>query len=145
MVDWDGEPSTQSIVVDTTARKLAEIERERLQTQLFEAQKMEAIGTLAGGIAHDFNNILGIILGFAELTLLEVTADSVVHSRVLKILNAGQRARDLVRHSPCICPPSSRKRSRCCAPHCPRPSTSVRRSRRPSAPSSPIRPKCIRC
>ena len=58
---------------------------------------MEAIGSLAGGIAHDFNNILGIILGYAELTLMDVPPDSVVHARVLKILNAGQRARDLVR------------------------------------------------
>jgi signal transduction histidine kinase len=58
---------------------------------------MEAIGSLAGGIAHDFNHILGIILGYAELTLMDVPPDSVVHARVLKILNAGQRARDLVR------------------------------------------------
>ena len=97
LVDWDGEPATQATVVDITARKRAEAEREQLQAQLFEAQKMEAIGTLAGGIAHDFNNILGIILGYAELTLMDVPHDSVVHARLLKVLDAGKRARDLVR------------------------------------------------
>lgn len=97
LVEWDGEPATQATVVDITARKRAEAEREQLQAQLFEAQKMEAIGTLAGGIAHDFNNILGIILGYTELTLMDVTPASVVHTRLMKVLNAGKRARDLVR------------------------------------------------
>ncbi len=56
-----------SSVVDISARKREEAERNELQRQLQQAQKMEAVGTLAGGIAHDFNNILGAILGFAEL------------------------------------------------------------------------------
>jgi len=60
-------------VVDITARKRAEAEREQLQAQLFEAQQMEAIGTLAAGIAHDFNYILGISSsGYIELTLMDV-------------------------------------------------------------------------
>lgn len=75
----------------------AQAEWEQLQAQLFEAQKMEAIGTLAGGIAHDFNNILGIMLGYTELTLMDVPHTSVVHTRLMKVLNAGKRARDLVR------------------------------------------------
>jgi two-component system, cell cycle sensor histidine kinase and response regulator CckA len=75
----------------------AQAEREQLQAQLFEPQKMEAIGTLAGGIAHDFNNILGIMLGYTELTLMDVPHTSVVHTRLMKVLNAGKRARDLVR------------------------------------------------
>jgi two-component system cell cycle sensor histidine kinase/response regulator CckA len=81
LVDWEGGPATQATVVDITARKRAEAEREQLQAQLFEAQKMEAIGTLAGGIAHDFNNILGIMLGYTELTLMDVPHASVVHTR----------------------------------------------------------------
>jgi PAS domain S-box-containing protein len=56
-----------SSVVDISARKQAEREREELESQLRQAQKMEAVGRLAGGVAHDFNNILAAILGFAEL------------------------------------------------------------------------------
>ena len=67
LIEWDGQPAIMSICRDISERKYAEEERERLQTQLIHAQKMEAIGTLAGGIAHDFNNILSAVLGYAEL------------------------------------------------------------------------------
>ncbi len=71
-------------------------EQRRLEDQLRQAQKMEAIGTLAGGIAHDFNNILGAIIGYTELTLEDVTANEKVHRRLEKVLQSGLRARDLV-------------------------------------------------
>ena len=64
----------------------------RLQRQLIQSQKMEAIGTLAGGIAHDFNNILSAILGFAELALFELTEGSRSHEDVSEIIKAGNRA-----------------------------------------------------
>ena len=69
----------------------------RLQRQLIQSQKMEAIGTLAGGIAHDFNNILSAILGFAELALFELTDGSRSYDDVSEIVKAGNRAKDLVR------------------------------------------------
>ena len=69
----------------------------RLQRQLIQSQKMEAIGTLAGGIAHDFNNILSAILGFAELALFELTEGSRSYDDVSEIVTAGNRAKDLVR------------------------------------------------
>ena len=72
-------------------------ERRQLERQLLQAQKMEAIGRMAGGIAHDFNNILAAILGYTELSLLEVTEKSPVHGHLNQILISTIRARDLVR------------------------------------------------
>ena len=72
-------------------------ERRMMQAQLQQAQKMEAIGTLAGGIAHDFNNILGIILGCAELSLMKLPDENPVYPHLKQIMQAGTRARDLVR------------------------------------------------
>jgi PAS domain S-box-containing protein len=83
---------------DITARKEAEVERARLQTQLQQAQKMEAIGQMAGGIAHDFNNILGSIIGYASLALERYTdeRDGKLADCLREVLSSGERARDLV-------------------------------------------------
>jgi PAS domain S-box-containing protein len=81
---------------DITERKAAEAERERLEAQLRQSQKMEAIGTLAGGIAHDFNNILGAILGYGELAQQASGAGSRARRHLDQILHAGGRAKALV-------------------------------------------------
>ena len=69
----------------------------RLQQQLRQAQKMEAIGTLTGGIAHDFNNILGAIVINSEMSLLDFSGDSGIRNNLELILKSGLRGKDLVR------------------------------------------------
>ena len=72
-------------------------ERKRLEEQLFQAQKMEAVGRLAGGVAHDFNNVLTAISGFSELLLEELPAGEGPHEEVLQIRAAAARATALTR------------------------------------------------
>lgn len=87
-----------TLLTDVTERRRAETERRRLEIQLRQAQKMESLGTLAGGIAHDFNNILGVILGYSELSLMELPTDPSGHFQqyMEHIIDATTRARDLV-------------------------------------------------
>ncbi|WP_319523693.1 PAS domain S-box protein [Breoghania sp.] len=95
--DKDGQPETMvGIILDTSDKKEAEEERERLELKLQQAQKMEAIGTLAGGIAHDFNNILGAILGYAQLTQMQTAGNGRVQGYVDNIFKASERAKGLV-------------------------------------------------
>jgi PAS domain S-box-containing protein len=81
---------------DISERKRSEAERERLEQQLRQAQKLEAIGTLAGGIAHDFNNILAAILGYGEMAQKHAPEGSALRRHVDATVAAGQRAKSLV-------------------------------------------------
>ncbi|WP_054699110.1 PAS domain S-box protein [Desulfosarcina cetonica] len=84
-------------LIDITPLKKAEKERRILTLQLQQAQKMEAIGTLAGGVAHDFNNILSIILGNVELSLSDISPEHPAFMNLQEIQQASLRARDIVR------------------------------------------------
>jgi len=97
-------PRTKEVMHMMAVKSAAEIQRQRMarekediESQLHQAQKMEAMGTLAGGIAHDFNNILGSIMGFTELTLQSIPRDSQEYYNLDQVLRAGERARDLVK------------------------------------------------
>lgn len=86
----DGSVSKMTVFRDTT-------EMHKMETQLQQAQKMEAIGTLAGGIAHDFNNILFPMLGYTEMMLEDVPDDSPFQDKLQGILTGAMRAGDLVK------------------------------------------------
>ncbi len=81
---------------DITERKKLEQEKENLERQLHQNQRLETIGTLAGGIAHDFNNILTPILGYAEMIKMAVRHDHGLSSKAEQIIKASLRARELV-------------------------------------------------
>lgn len=88
-IDWKGRPGCLSFLRDVTERK-------RMEVELIQAQKMEAIGTLAGGIAHDFNNILTAILGYTELAHLQLPEDHPACQSLSQVLKASNRAKNLV-------------------------------------------------
>ena len=90
LVSFRGRPVIQGVLRDVT-------EQERTRQQLMQAQKMEALGTLAGGIAHDFNNILSAMMGYTELVQNKIPKDTKVRRNLDQILKAGLRARDLVK------------------------------------------------
>jgi len=96
--DSRGEPARLvGTSLDITDQVRSEQERERIETQIQQAQKLESLGLLAGGIAHDFNNLLVGMLGNASLAQLELEPDSPARQSVEEIENAAQRAADLTR------------------------------------------------
>lgn len=88
-IEFEGQAALLEVARDVT-------EQTRLEAQLRQVQKMQAIGTLAGGIAHDFNNILAAVLGYTELALYDVPHGSRAQRHLEEVLGAGKRARDLV-------------------------------------------------
>jgi signal transduction histidine kinase len=77
-------------------RKRSEVERQKLEVQMQRAQKMEALGTLAGGVAHDLNNILGGIIGYPDLLLMDLPEDSKMRKPLLAIQQSGEKAATIV-------------------------------------------------
>ena len=94
---YDGEPVREGDAPGTVLVAHDISSRKQLEARLRQAQKMEAIGTLAGGIAHDFNNILGVMMGYTEMSLDMTDEGDAQHRRLTEVLAAGRRARDLIR------------------------------------------------
>jgi PAS domain S-box-containing protein len=90
MIDYEGQPSILGFVTDVSEAK-------KLRNQLLQAQKMEALGTLAGGIAHDFNNLLTIILGYSELILSGKDGSDRDYEDLSKVIEAARTAADVIR------------------------------------------------
>ncbi len=86
----------RGIVRDVSERRHEEEEKVRLEVQLQQAQKMEAIGTLAGGVAHDLNNILGGLVSYPELLLVQIPEDSPLRKPILTIQKSGEKAAAVV-------------------------------------------------
>lgn len=84
-------------LTDITERKQAEMEKERLEAQLVQAQKMESIGRLAGGIAHDYNNMLSVIISYTQLALAEVEQSGSVYGKLQEVLKAATRSAEVTR------------------------------------------------
>ncbi len=84
------------IVRDVTEQHQAAAERQQLQDQFYQAQKMEALGRLSGGIAHDFNNILAAIIGYASFLTEDLPEGSETRDFARQVLSAGNRAKELV-------------------------------------------------
>ena len=85
LITWEGRPATLSFLRDINVQK-------KLEAQLLQAQKMEAIGQLAGGVAHDFNNLLTAIIGYGHLLKNEASKDDRMSAYVGQILSAAERA-----------------------------------------------------
>ncbi len=94
---FQGKTANLGTVKDITGKKRAEQERKKLESQLQQAQKMEAIGTLAGGIAHDFNNLLMGILGNTTLTMMNIDPGHPGYARLKNIEKYVQSGADLTR------------------------------------------------
>jgi PAS domain S-box-containing protein len=93
----DGSVIWHGYIDDITEQKQIEADREKLQVELQQARKMDAIGRLAGGVAHDFNNMLEVIIGHTEFALDDVDPSQPIHADLREVIKAARRSADLTR------------------------------------------------
>ena len=94
-IAFEGRPALHTVVLDISARKEAEAERQRMEEQLRHTQKLESLGVMAGGIAHDFNNLMMGVLGNASLALLDTPPSAPARESLEDIERAALRAAEL--------------------------------------------------
>ena len=97
LISYQGKPAILSINRDVTEKKLIQEEKESLQQQFLQSQKMEAVGTLAAGVAHDFTNMLTVISGHSELMMAKIDEANPLNRELKQIIMASARASDLTR------------------------------------------------
>ena len=95
LIELAGERYILSMIQDITERKRDEAEKEKLQAQLVQAQKMESVGRLAGGVAHDFNNMLSVMMLHAEIGLSQLEPKNKLYDNLQEIYKATQHSADL--------------------------------------------------
>jgi len=95
-IEWEGRPATLNFVTNVTERIKTEEENRNLEERLQRSEKMESLGLLAGGVAHDLNNMLGIVVGHAELLLLDESQSSANRPQLEEIMKGGQKAAAIV-------------------------------------------------
>jgi two-component system, cell cycle sensor histidine kinase and response regulator CckA len=95
LVTYRGNPAILSVARDISRHKKAESEREKMQEQFLQAQKMESIGRLAGGVAHDYNNMQTVIIGNAQMAMDKISPDDPLYQDLEEILMAARRSADI--------------------------------------------------
>jgi PAS domain S-box-containing protein len=96
-VNGNNVPNVLGVTRDITWRKQSEDAKIKLESQLYQSQKMEAVGRLAGGVAHDFNNLLTAVLGYSDLALKRLLPEDPLHREIREIRQAAERATVLTR------------------------------------------------
>jgi len=98
LISYEGAPALLGVITDISELKRVESENAKIQDRLRQAEKMEAIGSLAGGVAHDFNNILMVILSYSDFLLDKLPVGGPLRREVEQIKKAGNRATELTSH-----------------------------------------------